>query len=586
MLYTIKKLLAQLLFWLYDFIDLIGDIFRVLAGLDKVEMNGQEQTLLDVFLSHTIASKVLFGLILVGIIVAVVCGIVKGVKNIISFKAGAANSEPRSHAVVVGQTFGAILSSVACVFFVILFIAFANMLLQQVDVVMRPNIDGAESTRFSQYLFDLSVESKYRIDYDTPYYREVIKTDEYGNQIQATDSSGNLLWLTNDKGDYVDEDGNPVGENQRVPIWEYTTEIYYEYYYKRDANGNFELDENGNKIPEPKEAYFDYWNSDKSQYEKYCAADLDFSTMNVYDVFGMHISLLGIEISSTGYIMQPKVELDSFNLFTGYLVAIVMAISLIRICFGMVKRLYDIIVLIFMMPLVCGTIPLDDGARFKAWRETLMSKVLLVFGAVISINVFFQIAPLINLLSVGNILKMFLYMGGALSINSSQTLIARVLGTSADESREFAESARTIFTGAQVGVGGLIGAKNLAFGGYNKYGRFRQGGIPLLARATNFLSTLRGGEKYSNSKFGAVTRWVGRVGGARHMDAMAIRNALGAHTDRSQVNNVNVTGLYGGVNQSANKAMLGQNVADRLTHSGHTGKSNSGAFRNNTRKKK
>lgn len=578
MLYTIKKLLAQLLFWLYDFIDLIGDIFRVLAGLDKVEMNGQEQTLLDVFLSHTIASKVLFGLILVGIIVAVVCGIVKGVKNIISFKAGAANSEPRSHAVVVGQTFGAILSSVACVFFVILFIAFANMLLQQVDVVMRPNIDGAESTRFSQYLFDLSVESKYRIDYDTPYYREVIKTDEYGNQIQATDSSGNLLWLTNDKGDYVDKNGKPVtDDSQRVPIWEYTTEIYYDYYFVED--------ENGNKIYESKDAYFEFWDADTGQFRKYRATDLDFSTMSVYDVFGMHISLLGIEISSTGYIIRPKVELDSFNLFTGYLVAIVMAISLIRICFGMVKRLYDIIVLIFMMPLVCGTIPLDDGARFKAWRETLMSKVLLVFGAVISINVFFQIAPLINLLSVGNILKMFLYMGGALSINSSQTLIARVLGTSADESREFAESARTILTGAQVGVGGLIGAKNLAFGGYNKYGRFRQGGIPLLARATNFLSTLRGGEKYSNSKFGAVTRWVGRVGGARHMDAMAIRNALGARTDRSQANNVNVTGLYGGANQSANKAMHGQSVADRLTHSGHTGKSNSGAFRNTKKKK-
>lgn len=578
MLYTIKKLLAQVLFWLYDFIDLIGDIFRVLAGLDKVEMDGQEQTLLDVFLSHTVASEVLFGLILVGIIVAVVCGIVKGVKNIISFKAGAANSEPRSHAIAVGQTFGAILSSVACVFFVILFIAFANMLLQQVDVVMRPNIDGAESTRFSQYLFDLSVESKYRIDYDTPYYRVVIKTDEYGNQIQATDSSGNLLWLTDGYGNYVDEEGNKVPESQRVPIWEYTTEVYYDYYFVED--------ENGNKIYESKDAYFEFLDADTGQFRKYRAADLDFATMSVYDVFGMHFSLLGIEISSTGYIMQPKVELDSFNLFTGYLVAIVMAISLIRICFGMVKRLYDIIVLIFMMPLVCGTIPLDDGARFKAWRETLMSKVLLVFGAVISINVFFQIAPLINLLSVGNILKMFLYMGGALAINSSQTLIARVLGTSADESREFAESARTILTGAQVGVGGLIGVKNVAFGGYNKYGRFRQGGIPLLARATNFISTLSGGEKYSNSKFGAVTRWVGRVGGSRQLDAMAMRNALGAHTDKSQVNNVNVTGLYGGANQSANKAMHGQSVADRLTHSGHTGKSNSGAYRNNTRKKK
>lgn len=448
---TIKKLLAQLLFWIYDFIDMIHEVFRALAGLDNVD---GDKNLLDIFVDHTVGGKVIFSLAVVGAIIAVTCGVAKIILEIIRYKVG---GEHQSHSRTIGLTFGAVVGSIICVIFVLLFIAVSNMLLRSVDAVLAP----AEGQKFSQNLFDLSVEETYQIDYSNPLTRPVPKTDENGNYVQKVDGSG-----------------NPVTDAEGNPVWEEVEETYFDYYYVKDANGNPVL-ENGKKV----------YISQSGYKEGVSAKDIDVSSMSVNKVFGKHKTIMGWEFESLSYSEQPMVDLESFNFLTAYLVAVIMLISLIWICFGLVKRLYDIIVLIFMMPLICGTIPLDEGARFKAWRETFISKVLLVFGAVIAINVFFQIAPIISTLDlsavnaskiVQRIIQMFLYMGGALCISASQALIARVLGTSADESRELAQSARTILTGATLGIGGMVGAKNIVFGGYNKYGRHRRGIIPTI----------------------------------------------------------------------------------------------------------
>ena len=54
----IEKLFAQLLFWLYDFIDTLGAIFNILTGTQKAD---ETRTLLEVFLDSAISTKVLLG---------------------------------------------------------------------------------------------------------------------------------------------------------------------------------------------------------------------------------------------------------------------------------------------------------------------------------------------------------------------------------------------------------------------------------------------------------------------------------------------------------------------------------------------
>ena len=267
----------------------------------------------------------------------------------------------------------------------------------------------------------------------------------------------------------------------------------------------------------------------------YSAADIDWS-MSPDEVFGVcNKDFLGLfEHQDWGYSRQPMVRLDSFNMFTAYLVAIIMLISMFMLSVGLVKRIYDIILLIFCMPLVCGTIPLDDGARFRAWRETFMSKVLVAFGAVLALNIFYLISrfitgPALDLtyLIEGGVLdsaavtifKMLMMLGGAMCVNASQTLIARILGTSADEGREAMQSFAMITSGVRMGAVGIAGVGRVAmagsraiFGGRNRYGRERTGLIPYAFRGVNAIGEKAGGENYSNSRGAAFVRTLGRMG--------------------------------------------------------------------------
>ena len=170
----------------------------------------------------------------------------------------------------------------------------------------------------------------------------------------------------------------------------------------------------------------------------------------------MHKKTLGLfEDGDKSYTQQPMVEMESFNFWTAYLVVIVMLVAIIFSMLGLVKRIFDIVLLFIVLPLISATIPLDDGVRFKNWRDTVVSKVVLAYGAILSVNVFLLIVPTISTIDftelgwsalTENLFKAFLLMGGALAINGGQLLLARLMGTSADESREMAHSARAFLS--------------------------------------------------------------------------------------------------------------------------------------------
>ncbi len=516
-----EKLLAQLLFWIYDFLDTISAIFNILTGTQAVNSDGR--TLLEVFVESAVSTKVLISLCIIAVIIVGACMGVKIVKNIVQLKAG---GEVTSHAVTVKQGGLAILSSVSCIFFVFMFIAFASMLLNMVNNAL---IDTDCPKSLSQNLFDLSVEQSYVLD-DTPAYRETLYLDEYGEPVQKTDANSpdGLAWETDAAGNLIkDENGDPI------PVYEMVKEEYYP--YKTDENGNY-IVENG-------------W------VNSHTSLDLKWS-YTPDQVFGVHEMdwLKLFEKSDKKYTVEPMVRLDSFNFLTAYLVAIVMLISMFMMSIGLVKRIYDIMILLFCMPLVCGTIPLDDGARFRAWRETMMSKVLIVFGAVIGINVFFMFSAFItgpsfdltylidNGVLSGNavqIFKMLLLLGGAVCIYGSQTLIARVLGTSADESREAMQSFNLITSGVRMGAVGIVGAgrvamgaKRIAVGGTNRYGRQRVGALPYMFRAGNSIGERVGGNNYAQSRGAAFVRRLGRMGGLPYGHAGGTgtdKNAGGGH---------------------------------------------------------
>jgi hypothetical protein len=84
-----------------------------------------------------------------------------------------------------------------------------------------------------------------------------------------------------------------------------------------------------------------------------------------------------------------------------------------------------------------------------------VSKVVIAYGAVFAVNVFLIMVPIINGFAIGSILKMLLLVGGGLSISGGTLLFARLFGTDAAESRDLAQSARTILAGGAAGIAGV-----------------------------------------------------------------------------------------------------------------------------------
>ena len=119
--------------------------------------------------------------------------------------------------------------------------------------------------------------------------------------------------------------------------------------------------------------------------------------------------------------------------------SIALGIALLLAIVNLAKRVYELAILYLIMPVSLSTLSLDDGARFKVWRETFITKIVLAYGAVFSVNVFALILPLITQMRIpgiggfGNAMFLIIMIvGGAMVIPGGQALFARLFGRGDD----------------------------------------------------------------------------------------------------------------------------------------------------------
>ncbi len=165
---------------------------------------------------------------------------------------------------------------------------------------------------------------------------------------------------------------------------------------------------------------------------------VDITSLSVRDIFGgYNAALFGIWPSS--WKNNGMVNPNTFMYLPALIASIAVGIALIVATLNLAKRVYEIIFMYFCMPVSMSTLPLDDGARFKNWREQFVTKIILAYGAVLSVNVFVLLLPLIQQMSIpsigsfGNaIFTIFMIVGGAMVIPAGQTLFARLFGAADD----------------------------------------------------------------------------------------------------------------------------------------------------------
>ncbi len=186
---------------------------------------------------------------------------------------------------------------------------------------------------------------------------------------------------------------------------------------------------------------------------------INVTSLSVGDIFGTYKAAL-FGVWPTSWKCNGMINPNTFMYLPALISSIALGIALIIAVLNLAKRIYEIIYLYFCMPVSMSTLPLDDGARFKNWREQFVTKIILAYGAVLSVNVFVLLLPLIQQMSLpgvggfGNsIFTIFMIVGGAMVIPAGQTLFARLFGT-ADDMHAGGGWLRSAYYGGRV-VGGL-----------------------------------------------------------------------------------------------------------------------------------
>ena len=95
-------------------------------------------------------------------------------------------------------------------------------------------------------------------------------------------------------------------------------------------------------------------------------------------------------------------NLWAFNWFIAFAGIIVFLSILSNVVFGLMVRMIQLLALFFVFPPLIGIAPLDGGGAFTKWRQQYTSDLLMAFGAVVGMNLFFIILPFLNTISFFN----------------------------------------------------------------------------------------------------------------------------------------------------------------------------------------
>jgi len=198
----------------------------------------------------------------------------------------------------------------------------------------------------------------------------------------------------------------------------------------------------------------------------------------------------------------------NFNYAVGFGSSVILLLVLAGAAMIFIRRLFELLILYLVSPFFVSTIPLDDGAIFKKWRELFIAKFFSGFGVIFSMRYYLMLVPAIagsrlclysmslpNASIINTVLKMFLIIGGAWAVYKSQHLILQILNQEAAmaEQQTGALVQGMIMGAASTAMAASTGGASAAMGGLTG-----GGGIP----GAGMISSAMGGQSGSGGDDG------------------------------------------------------------------------------------
>lgn len=174
-------------------------------------------------------------------------------------------------------------------------------------------------------------------------------------------------------------------------------------------------------------------------------------------------------------VVSQYYELRDLDFFVGILGGLVILVMFVMSSITFIQRIFDIILLYIISPISVSTIPVDDGNRFRIWKEMLIAKVLGAYGVILSMNLFFIVIPQVQQIVFfsnafkDGIIKILFLIGGAFAVTKANLVIAQLTGNQAggNETQQMFANMRTAKTitrtvgATALGIGGaVLGGRN------------------------------------------------------------------------------------------------------------------------------
>lgn len=192
----------------------------------------------------------------------------------------------------------------------------------------------------------------------------------------------------------------------------------------------------------------------------------------LFQIFGQDALYSGASCEGVDYTSISEVEaimeLSDYDFVLSWVAGFVILINIAAALLVFVDRIISLIILFFAAPFSMAASVIDDGQRFKLWRDQVITKFLTGYGTILAINIYALVVSLImepgfyffdNSTFLDFICKLLFIIGGSITMRKSMALVGDLVSSGAG-SRELMNNA---ITGGSI-ARGLAGVAKTAGG--------------------------------------------------------------------------------------------------------------------------
>ncbi len=203
-------------------------------------------------------------------------------------------------------------------------------------------------------------------------------------------------------------------------------------------------------------------------------------------------------------------DLGRFDYLVGITMGLFLAVIMVVSCITFIRRIFEVLTLYHVSPLFVSVMPLDDGEKFKKWREMFIAKIFGGYGSLVAMKLYLILCPVIigNSIQWGSgktsmeatyFIKLIFLVGGAWAMLKVGPMITSLLNAQTGQTEQALISS---VGGSAVGmIGNTAGKVAGAAGSAIKKAQRQLQAEESPSMQQSDTSTKESGQKYSSQRY-------------------------------------------------------------------------------------